>query len=415
MSRKVVVFNLGCKVNQYECDSLIGGLRDKGYTAFSELVAADVYIINTCAVTSEAERKSRQIISRIKHINPDAFIMVSGCASQANQDYYIKKGIPFVSGVQDRDKILDYIGKSTVFDSAIPNEYQDTIYAPTGDRTRAYVKIQDGCDNFCSYCIIPHLRGRSRSREVQAAKREIELLSQTSGEIVITGINLSKYGKDNNTSLAALINQIKDTNARIRLGSFYVEGVNKELLDALFSLKNFCPHFHLSLQHGDNGVLRDMNRHYTADEYLQKAEMIRSYNLNAAITTDIIVGYPTETEEAFVNTLQFAKRARFADIHIFPFSKREGTKAAALPMLSSEIIKDRRERLTAVKDDLRIDYLNKMLQTPQKVLFEGDSGGLRVGYSEYYIRVYAATKEKQALVIPKEIYKDGLKGDVING
>lgn len=410
--KRAVVFNLGCKVNQYECDALEGGLRAMGYETREELVPADLYIVNTCAVTAEAERKSRQIIARIKKLNPSAYIMISGCASQKNKDFYIGKGIPFVSGVGGKDGILQNIGKTYQGDFSLDKEYEETGLTPSGSRTRAYIKIQDGCDNFCSYCIIPYLRGRSRSRSVLNSVNEIRELSKSVNEIVITGINLSRYGRERGESLAGLIRELKDIDTRIRLGSFYVEGIDEELLDALFSLKEFCPHFHLSLQHGDQSVLKAMNRKYTPEEYLKKVGLIRSYDKNAAITTDIIVGFPAETGEAYDNLIEFIKKAAFSDIHIFPFSAREGTAAAKMKPLDPQIIKDRRLTLEKIRDELREDYLNKMLVIPQTVLFETKSGDLYEGYSEYYIRIYAGTGLKKAVVIPTELYKDGLKARI---
>ena len=411
---KAVVFNLGCKVNQYECDVLVSELRNLGYQTAEDLEYADLYVINTCAVTNEAERKSRQIIARIKKFNPDAEIIITGCASQKNKDFYLNSGVKYVSGVGGKDKILSDVRLGlNVGSFQSPNSYEEPNAIPSGDRTRAYVKIQDGCNNFCSYCIIPYLRGRSRSRAISNVVDEINEVARTTKEIVITGINLAQYGIDNGETLADLIKAIKDVNVRIRLGSFYVEGITDELLKALKELKDFCPHFHLSLQHGDDGVLKSMNRHYTSAEYVQKVDLIRKYFPLAAITTDIIVGFSTETEEAFNNTLDFVKKVEFSDIHIFPYSPREGTKAYNLPRINSEIVNQRKKLLKGIKDQLNQNYIKKLINVPQKTLFETESDGYKVGYSQYYIRIYARTCKNYVIINPTALFKDGLIGEVI--
>lgn len=408
--KKAVVFNLGCKVNQYECDVLAAGLKEQGYLVSEKLEPADVYIINTCAVTSEAERKSRQILARIRAISPDAYIAVCGCASQKNAEFFVAGGVEYVSGVAGKQKILERLGTAYNGIDELPFGYEDTLLLPSGARTRAYVKIQDGCANYCSYCIIPVLRGAPRSKSVMAASEEIKKLAGTTSEIVITGINLSYYGADNGETLAEFVRAIKDVDVRIRLGSFYVEGINGELLDALFALKDFCPHFHLSLQNGDNKVLKDMNRRYTVEDYTKRVEQIRGYDSLAAITTDIIVGFPTETEQNFANTLGFVDRLEFADIHIFPYSRREGTAAAAYKPLPPAVVKERAAVLKAARDRLRKTYLQKLIGVPQDVIYE-ESKNEASGYSQYYVRCYSDLKTtmKRDIIIPQELYKDGLK------
>ncbi len=409
-----VVFNLGCKVNQYECDTLVNGLKEMGYTTYEELVYADVYIVNTCAVTNEAERKSRQIISRINKLNPQAHIMITGCASQKNREFYIEKGVNYVGGVAKKAEILQYIATDYIELADTTKDYEEQKNYAEPLRTRAYVKVQDGCNNFCSYCIIPHLRGRSRSRSVASAVAEIRYLAKHTKEIVITGINISHYGEDNGESLTMLIDSIKDINVRIRLGSVYVEGITKELLQALFSLPQFCPQFHLSLQHGDDNVLASMNRHYTAKEYKEKVDLIRSFDKNSAITTDIIVGFPTETEQAFLNTVQFVQDVEFSDIHIFPYSMRSGTKAYSMGQLDSNLVKERKKKLDDIRKQLRVKYLKKLQSVTQKVLFETvETDGTSSGYSEYYIRFNATKTEGVHRVAPCEIFNEGYKGDLI--
>ncbi|MBQ4072767.1 MAG: tRNA (N(6)-L-threonylcarbamoyladenosine(37)-C(2))-methylthiotransferase MtaB [Clostridia bacterium] len=410
---KAVVFNLGCKVNQYECDVLVSELENRGYHTSQELEYADLYVINTCAVTNEAERKSRQIISRIKKFNPNAKIIITGCASQKNKEFYLNKEVLYVSGVGGKQRIFEEIDKQLAegkFD--LPLSYEEPLAFPKPERTRSYVKIQDGCNNFCSYCIIPYLRGRSRSRKIDSCVKEIETLSKKTKEIVITGVNLAQYGVDNNESLAKLIDRLSNIDVRIRLGSFYVEGITDELLIALKGLKKFCPHFHLSLQHGDESVLKSMNRRYGPAEYKEKVDLIRKYFPLAAITTDIIVGFPTESEEAFENTLKFVEEVRFSDVHIFPFSPRPGTKAYSLPVISANVIKERKERLRIVKEKLNKEYLILMLNSYQDVIFETYVDGYSVGYSQYYVRIYTKTNKNNAVVKPTSLYKDGIIGEI---
>ncbi len=412
---KAVVFNLGCKVNQYECDLLLSELDARGYSTSQDLCYADLYVVNTCAVTGEAERKSRQIISRIRKLNPEAKIIIIGCASQKNKDFYLNKNVTYVGGVAGKQRVLEEIDNN-IFEGnfILPTIYEDTTIIPKQERTRAYVKIQDGCNNFCTYCIIPYLRGRSRSRKIESCVREIEELAKSTNEIVITGINLAQYGLDNGETLAELMEALKHVNARLRLGSFYVEGITEELLNALKSLKDFCPHFHLSLQNGDEQVLKSMNRRYGPKDYLQKVELIRSYFPLASITTDIIVGFYSETDTSFENTLNFVKEVGFADIHIFPYSQRIGTKAYGKPLIPSEVIKERKERLRVLKEELNKKYLLLMLNSYHKVIFETEEEGLKVGYSEYYVRIYCKTNKDCAIIKPLSLYKDGIIGEIVD-
>ena len=410
--KKAVVFNIGCKVNQYECDVICQELIKRGYSVKNHLEFADLYIINTCAVTNEAEKKSRQAIARCRKQNKSAKIIMCGCACQKSAQDFIKDNVVFVSGVAGKNQVLKHIDDdmASVNIAPIPRHFEDTTLA-LPNRTRAYIKIQDGCNNFCSYCIIPYLRGRSRSRNIDDVVKEAMLLSHKTKEIVITGINLKQYGEDIGVTLTDLILRLKELDVRIRLGSFYVEAINKPLLDALFSLKNFCPHFHLSLQSGSDAVLKSMNRKYTTSQYLEKIELIRKYDKNASITTDIIVGYPTETESCFDKTLDFVKKVAFSDIHIFPFSARKGTKAEKLTKLPKEIISLRKEKLTAEKLRAHKEYLQKNIGIIQNVLFEEKDGEYSVGYSERYIRVYQKTDLELNKVLPTALYKDGLKGE----
>ena len=406
-SKNVVVFNLGCKVNQYECDVICDNLKNKGYQISQELEPADVYVINTCAVTAEAEKKSRQAIARCRALNASAKILVVGCASQKNPQSFVKDNVTYISGVA---------GKFSI-DSHLNNEIQDidikelpTVYEDgeldSAYRTRSYIKIQDGCNNFCSYCLIPYLRGRIRSRSVESIKREIDYLQPE--EVVLTGINLSAYNY-NGIDLAELLNLLKDCKCRIRLGSLEVNVVDERFLNACKNLFDFAPHFHLSLQSGSDKVLREMNRHYTKEEYLKKVELIRSYFPLAGITTDVICGFSTETIEDFEESYETCKKAEFSDIHCFTYSKREGTKAFLLKELSPAVKQERLEKMLELKQKLKVNFLNKLIGKELSFLPESFKNGYTEGYTENYVRVYVKGKVSNQITKIKiiEIFNDG--------
>lgn len=406
---KIVVYNLGCKVNKYECDSLLKSLRQRGYEVSEDLVFADLYILNTCAVTNEAERKSRQCVSRCLKLNPKARIIVCGCASQNNAKQFTdKQNVTFVKGVADKQAIVDEIEKEGVEIETLPTVYEDD-FSPEVVRTRAYVKIQDGCNNFCSYCLIPYLRGRSRSREVDSIVRECKELSEKCKEITITGIDISSYGKDIGTNLAELMEKLKDIDCRIRLGSLEVNVIDDGLLKALKGLKKFCPQFHLSLQSGEDSVLKKMNRHYTTEEYKKKVDLIRKYFEDSAITTDLICGFPTETEENFERTLGFLKEVGFYQVHTFGYSLRGGTVAARYEQLPPEVIKDRCQRAAAVAEECKEEYLKGYVGKTLELLTEDEENGHMCGYTRQYIKVYLEEGESDTLYnIKIDKIKDGI-------
>ena len=387
---KTAVINIGCKVNQCECDSLMTGLKALGHEVTDELVFADNYVINTCAVTKEAERKSRQFVGKVKRINPKADIYVIGCASEKNAEQFSIKGVKYVSGTARKEDVLQMV--SGVHIAEIPQEYE-SMPIGTNFRARAYVKIEDGCNNFCAYCIIPYLRGRCRSRSVQSIREECVKYAENTDEIVLTGINVSCYGLDIGTSLPELITALADLPVRIRLSSLEVNIVDKNFLDAIAKAGNVCPHFHLSLQSGSTAVLQEMHRHYTAEEYKEKVELIRAYFPSAAITTDIIVGFPTETEEQFEETLAFAEEIAFANIHVFPYSRRYGTAAYPLGSLPDAVMSDRVRRLTELRDRLKKAYESPFVGSDLEVVVETSDGVFAEGYSENYIRVYIPDRD----------------------
>ena len=382
---KIAVVNLGCKVNQYESDSLIKTLANMGHEVTDTLEYADLYILNTCAVTNEAERKSRQAVKRCKNYNNNARIIVCGCAAEDNAMQFAEKdNVTRVSGVAGKALIPQCIDELGVHVGELPLEYEDD-FSPLSMRTRSYVKVQDGCNNFCSYCIIPYLRGRSRSRSIDSVVKECREV-EGSHEIVITGINLSAYGKDTDSSLVELIDSLRDINARIRLGSLEVNVIDEALLESLSRLRMFCPQFHLSLQSGSNSVLKKMNRHYTKEEYLKRVELIRSYYPHAAITTDIICGFPTETIEEFEECLDFARTVDFADMHIFGYSRREGTRAAKLPDYPNSVKKEREYLLEEVHADSMDRYLRSFVGSEVELLVEEEVDGMFEGYTREYMR-----------------------------
>ena len=412
--KKIVVYTHGCKVNQYDSDAMLKILQS-AFDVSDELEMAEHYIVNTCAVTAEAERKSRQTVTKILKINPDAKIYVCGCASQRDAIQFDRDGVVYVSGTDGKIALAKALVSSEELeckasDFSISKEYEENE-GVLSLRTRHYIKVQEGCNNFCSYCIIPYLRGRSRSRDIDSIKKELDEAVKVAKEIVLTGINLSAYGKEKGGSLAQLLVELKDYPVRFRLGSLEVGVIDKELLDATQLLKDFCPHFHLSLQSGDDETLKKMNRHYTAEEYAKAVALIREYYPNGAITTDIIVGFPTETEEQFENSKAFAERIAFADIHCFPYSSRKGTVAGKLPTLDKATLDRRAKEMGEVKKALVNKYLSAQIGKPLNVLFETvDNDGMWCGHTENYVKVYSKNGDKNTLktIVPTRLYLDGL-------
>lgn len=393
---KICVMTLGCKVNKYESDALMYNLSLKGYDTTDKLEPADVYVINTCAVTQEAEKKSRQMIARCRKFNKDAKFFVCGCASQKNSEQFFEKGVDYVSGVAGKIKISEYIDKLAKHDKRylrkhdrtqkLPKAYEDDLFAKQS-RTRAYIKIQDGCNNFCSYCIIPYLRGRSRSRGIFSIINEVSKLDSSVKEIVLTGINVTDYKIDGKPSLLTLLEELDTFGKRLRLSSMEETLITKQFAEGLTKLNNFCPHFHLSLQSGSNSVLKRMNRHYTADEFKKSVDTIRKYFPLAGITTDVIVGFPGESEEEFNETLNFIKDIGFSQLHIFQYSNREGTVASKLYKdLPHNIKQQRFEALNELNQSLKQAFIKK--NKKGKVLVEEKVDDFYVGYSENYIRCY---------------------------
>lgn len=405
---KACVLTLGCKLNEVESASLMRGLEEEGYETTETLSYADLYLINTCAVTAEAERKSRQAVARVRKFNPAAPVIVLGCASQNNpQAFSSREGVLFVAGAQGKDKVLSLLRERARGEFCAEEGAFCELPAPKRVKTRAFLRIQDGCNRFCSYCLIPYLRGRSRSRSAESIVKEAAACGAK--EIVLTGVDASSY-RDGETDLGGLFTLLGSVPARIRLGSLEPGAVTEEFLRRMKEAGNVAPHFHLSLQSGSSKILRAMNRKYTREEYLEKCALIYRAFPDAAVTTDLIAGFPGETEEDFEQSLSIIKEVGFARIHAFPFSPRKGTAAAKLQDLPAEVKKERTARLIEEGAKAEEEYLLRFVGREETVLFEEDGG-----YTGNYIRVYAAGAREGSLcrvrLIKRE--RDGLSAEII--
>ena len=412
---KAVVYTLGCKVNDVESGSIIRGLEELGYEVSREMEPADLYIVNTCAVTAEAERKSRQTVGKAIKCNPNAKIIVCGCASEKSPTAFLEKGgtMYAVTGAQRKNQVLEIVKAGLEKDARGVKIEEEKSYEemplPECLKTRNFVKIQDGCNRFCSYCIIPYLRGRSRSRRMESAAAEI--LSSEAQETVVTGIDVSEYKDEAGYDLADLMLAVQDADTRIRLGSLEVSLITERFLNALKQVKHFAPQFHLSLQSGSDKVLKSMNRHYTRAEYLEKCRMIYEAFPNAAITTDIIVGFPTESEEDFEDSLRIVEEAGFAQVHAFPYSPREGTNAyKRYKELPFALKKERVERLIERAAEQKKTYMERFVGQVLEMVPENCFDGFTEGYSENYIRVYVEgeMEKRPTHVCVERLFKDGV-------
>ena len=410
--KKICFINLGCKVNKYENDCMARICEEAGYQIVDKNQTPDYFVINSCAVTNESEKKSRQYVGKLVKLSPNAKVVVVGCASQHNpQQFEGKKNVICVSGNFNKSNILSYLkGGKGNFEQT--KDY-DGPTNPYITQTRAYLKVQDGCNNFCTYCIIPYIRGRSRSRDMEDAVQEAYALSKFYPEIVVTGIDLSSYKHNGKNALGELLYALKDLPSRIRIGSLEVGVVTDEFLQTISKLNNLAPHFHLSLQSGSDVVLKKMNRHYTAKEYLQKVKMIRKYFPNANITTDVIVGFCGEGEKEFRQTYKLCKKAKFGFIHIFPYSQKTGTVADRWQDIDASVKKDRVHRLEKLQAKLTKNYVKKYIGKCLEVICEDIEDEYLVGYTENYIKVYLSDTSLKGKVKVKltSIYKEGAKGE----
>lgn len=403
---KACVFTLGCKVNEVESASYLAALEARGYEVTDELGYADLYLVNTCAVTAEAEKKSRQAIARVRKFNPAARVIVCGCAAQNHPEAFSEReGVALVTGAMHKDRVLELLDREGVF---LEEERAFCeLPAPKQTKTRAFLRIQDGCNRFCSYCLIPYLRGRTRSRSADAVVCEAERVSAR--EIVLTGIDITSY-RDGETDLGGLLLRLARLPSRIRLGSLEEGIVTREFLGCMKAAGNVVPHFHLSLQSGADAVLRAMNRRYTRAQYLEACALIYEYFPDAAVTTDIIVGFPTETEEDFAQSLAIVREAGLARVHAFPYSRRAGTNAAKLKDLPASVKKERMARMLACAAQAEEEYLSRFLGRTLTALFEEDGG-----YTQNYIRVYADGANEGGMcevrLLSRE--KDGCRAEIV--
>lgn len=432
--RKAALHNLGCKVNSYETEAMTQLLKKAGYEIVSFQDQADVYIINTCSVTNMADRKSRQMLHKAKKQNPNAVVVATGCYVQtATEKVAQDLSIDLVVGNNRKKDIVEilneyYVEKEAgeqvkeeyVIDINHTDEYEDLEISTVTEHTRAHLKIQDGCNNFCSYCIIPYARGRIRSRTMKSIKAELERLSASGfKEIVLTGINLSCYD-DNGKKLIDVIEMADNVNGieRIRLGSLDPEVVTEDFVERLGKVKKICPHFHFSLQSGCDKTLKAMNRHYTSDEYYEKCQLIRKYIDNPAFTTDVIVGFPGETEEDYISSREFVKKVKFAELHVFKYSKRDGTVAAKMPNQIDEKIKTlRSEDLIKTGEELTKEFRQAKIGQDTTVLFEEkillDNKEYWVGHTVDYIKIAVPEKENLEGQIRKVNVKDFLTNEIM--
>lgn len=400
---KVAFHTLGCKVNQYETEAMEKMFEDNGYKIVSENEISDIYVINTCTVTNLSASKSRQFIRKVKKTNEDSIIAVVGCYSQVSPEEVENiEGVDVIIGTSDRKKIVELCEKAKVEDQKINivrsiktyDEFEEIDVDDIKSMTRAYMKIQDGCNQFCSYCIIPYARGPIRSRQILDVVEEAKKLSLSGfSEIVLTGIHVASYGKDlGDISLGDVITKISKVNdiERIRLSSVEPNLITEEFMDSLVKSGKVCDHFHLSLQSGSDEILKRMNRKYSTKEYKDKVDLIRKYMPNAGITTDIIVGFPGESDEEFIETIEFVKDIKFSRIHVFKYSPREGTPAAKFNNQVHGSIKNKRsERLIELGDELMEKFHSRFIASDMDVLFEKNNKGYYEGYTSNYIRVKA--------------------------
>lgn len=413
MNRTVAIHSLGCKVNSYEAESMEQLLKQAGYTIvpFDENITADIYIINTCSVTNIADRKSRQMLHKSKKINPDAIVVAAGCYVNADTKKAAEdNAVDIVLGNNCKINIVEALenyykdknNSEMVVDFKEKQEYEELKLDEVSTHTRAYIKIQDGCNQFCSYCIIPYTRGRIRSRDIDEIEEEVtKLVSKGFKEVVLTGIHLTSYGVDNNKgSLLEVIMRLDKIEGlqRIRLGSLEPRVITEEFAKTLSSSKKICPHFHLSLQSGCDTVLKRMNRKYTTQEYYDKCCILRKYFNNPAITTDVIVGFPQETEEEFEATKVFLEKVHFYEMHIFKYSRRKGTVADKMKEQVADTVKSERSAVLLALEkaqslEYRKMYIGKKLEVLIEELTEIDGRSYYTGYTKNYIRVAIAADE----------------------
>ena len=436
--KKVALHNLGCKVNAYETEAMQEMLEHAGYEIVPFQEGADIYVINTCTVTNIADRKSRQMLHRARKMNPDAVVVAAGCYVQAQAEkQVIDPCIDIVLGNNKKQDLLTALQAyeeahgdlREVIDINHTKEYENLHLTKQGEHTRAYIKVQDGCNQFCSYCIIPYARGRVRSRAKEDVVAEVTDLAKNGyQEVVLTGIHLSSYGIDfeNEDNLLSLIRAVHEIEGikRIRLGSLEPRIITEEFVQAIAALPKMCPHFHLSLQSGCNETLKRMNRRYTSEEFYEKCEILRKYFEKPALTTDVIVGFPMETEEDFQASYDFVKDIHFYETHIFKYSRRHGTKAAAMPGQLTEAEKAvRSDKMLELHQKRAAEYEISLLGKTLEVLLEEeveiDGKAYYLGHSREYVKVAVLKTEEYgvndilAVKVEKTLQPHILQGEEI--
>lgn len=399
--RTITTHTLGCKVNQYDSEAMLESFERAGYRAVEFNSEADIYLINTCTVTGTGDQKSMKLIRKIHREHPQSDIIVAGCLAQRDAEKVALEGVRLVIGVQNRQNVVELYQQAVAEDRCINAvgslknvPFENLFVSRHEGRTRATMKIQEGCDRYCSYCIIPYVRGPVRSMPVCEVRREAERLAEAGyQEIVVTGIHLGSYGRGTEESLTDAIRAVHDARGvrRVRLGSIEPVTVTDEWAKAIAGMSGVCRQFHLSMQSGSEGVLKRMRRRYTPDEYMQAVETIRKYMPDAAITTDVIAGFPGETEQEHAETMAFVEKVGFARIHVFPYSRRSGTLADKLPDQVPENVKHQRaQELIALGNQLEEKYVQDMVGSVREVLFERMAkDGLCEGYTGEYVRVRA--------------------------
>jgi len=399
---KVYFLTLGCRVNRYETDAMRRLFLDKGFEVTEDASEADCCVVNTCSVTGEADRKSHQMLRKMARLNPDAIVVATGCSAELADGAV---DCDLIVGNREKneiaDRVLEYMkqqGKHEHTASHVrpevtkKDEYHDfgSVLSPEG--TRAFIKVEDGCNNFCTYCAIPYARGRVASRSFESCVEEAKFLADSGyKEITVSGIHLCSYGKDRGEDIMSLLKLLQAIDTvpgveRLGLGSLEPMSMTEEFIEGLAGLKHLCPHFHLSLQSGSDTVLKRMNRRYDTEDYTERVRLLRKYFPDMSLTTDIITGFPGETEEEFEETCLFARKMAFARIHVFPYSEREGTAAAAMPQMDMSVRKARAAKLISISDELSAEFAAGMTGKTAEVLVETVSDGIPEGYTANYVR-----------------------------
>lgn len=447
MKRRAALHNLGCKVNSYETEAMQQMLENAGYEIVPFTECADVYVINTCSVTNIADRKSRQMLHKAKKENPDSIVVAAGCYVQTSPEQALEdKAIDIIIGnnrkhelIEILDRYLQQREKGQAEEREVENReseqeyrfhikdishqgeaYEEMYLEQTAEHTRAFLKVQDGCNQFCSYCIIPYARGRVRSRKAEEVVKEVTALAANGyQEVVLTGIHLSSYGIDYGGNLLQLIRKVHEIDGirRIRLGSLEPNIITEEFVKAIAALPKVCPHFHLSLQSGCDDTLKRMNRKYDTDSYAAKCELLRAYYEHPAITTDVIVGFPGETEEEFLETKDFLEKIRFYEMHIFKYSKRKGTRAARMEHQIPEEVKAQRsgillEQERTMSEEFRNYYIGKEVEVLLEEAFTYQGKNYFTGYTKEYVKVAVETDENLENCFRKGKIAGKLAGEV---